>query len=177
MDINSLKISIMNYLTHFTMYDYMAYSWLILIFFVSLLLSIFLAKKSAVFSVLILLISLSLLFAGPFMIKNYLDKQLRANETKTTMIKKLNFSDAMIVEGEVKNLSKNTFTICSVEISILKIDAGFFQNFKNQLKPLMKQTISVNNPIDINMSEKFRVVFDGYTYNEDVNVSVKSNCY
>lgn len=177
MDLNALKISAINYLNHFTMYDYIAFSWLIIIFFIFLLLSIFLAKKNALISIVVLLISLALLFAGPFVIKHYLDQYLRANQTTTTMVKKLNFSDAMIVEGEVKNISKKPFSICSIQISILKNSSGNIQKFLNQLKPLRKQSISINSPIDVNMSETFRIVFDGYTDSEDVNVSIKSECY
>lgn len=177
MDISFLKISMMNYINHFSMYDYVAYSWLILIFFVLILLATVLSKKSILLSIVMFFLSLCLLLAGPFTIKHYLDVYLRASNAQTTLVKKLNFSDSLIVQGKVKNISKNPFAICFVNISILKVEEGYIANLLNQLKSFKNMSISIDKPIDVNSSESFRVVFDGYTYNEDVNVSIKSECY
>ena len=175
--VDTFKASILNYVHHFSMYDYIAYIWLILIFFVAILLSILLAKKSPIFSILIFMLSLGLLFAGPFVLKHYLDKYLRLSSAKPILIKKLSFSDTLIVTGLVTNLSKKSFSTCTVNVSILKSSKSNIQNFINQLKPLLKQSISIDKPIDANESEEFRIVFDRYIYANDINVSIKSECY
>ena len=175
--IDTYKTSILNYVHHFSMYDYAAYAWLILIFFVTILLSILVAKKSPIFSILILILSLGLLFAGPFVLKHYLDKYLRPSLSQPILIKKLSFSDTLIVTGLVTNQSKKTFSTCTVDVSVLKSSKSDIQNFINQLKPLSKQSISINKPIEVNASEEFRVVFDRYTYSKDINISIKSECY
>jgi len=177
MKIEALKSSILNYISHFSMYDYVGYAWLILVFFVSIILAIFLARKSAFLSVFILLISLTLLFAGPFILKYYLDQFLRPTITNTTSIKKLTYTNALIVTGEVENISKMNFSTCSVDISVLKSSRGTIKNILNQLKPIRKMTISIDKPVLIGEREEFRVVFDRYTYNKDINVSVNSKCY
>jgi len=175
--IDAFKASILNYANHFSMYDYGAYAWLILLFFVTILLSILVAKKSPIFSILILLLSLALLFAGPFILKNYLDKSLRPSISKTIEVKKLNFSNSLIVTGDVTNVSKKNFSICSIDITVLKNSDNEIKNFINQLKPLRKQTISIDKLIEVNTTKEFRVVFDNYTYSNDINVSIKSECY
>jgi len=175
--IEALKSSILNYISHFSMYDYVGYAWLILVFFVFIILAIFLAKKSALLSVFVLLISLALLFAGPFILKHYLDQFLRPTITKTTSIKKLTYTNALIVTGEVTNTSKMNFSTCSVDISVLKTGSGLIKNYLNQLKPIRKMTISINKPLPMGEVEEFRIVFDGYNYSKDINVSVNSNCY
>ena len=53
--LDAFKASLLNYVHHFSMYDYIAYAWLILIFFVTILLAIMVAKKSPTFSILILI--------------------------------------------------------------------------------------------------------------------------
>lgn len=175
--IDTFKASILNYVHHFSMYDYAAYAWLILIFFVTILLSILVAKKSPIFSILILMLSLGLLFAGPFVLKHYLDMYLRPSSAQPILIKKLSFSDTLIVTGLVTNQSKKIFTTCKIDVSVLKTSKSDIQNFINQLKPLLKQSISIDRLIEVNATEEFRVVFDGYTYTEDINVSIDSECY
>jgi hypothetical protein len=159
------------------MYDYAAYAWLILIFFVTILLSILVAKKSPVFSILILMLSLGLLSAGPFVVKHYLDKYLRPSLSQPVLVKKLSFSDTLIVTGSVTNQSKKSFSTCKVNVSVLKDSKNNIKNFINQLKPLLKQSIFINKPIEVNATKEFRVVFDSYTYADDINVSIKSECY
>ena len=111
MSIEALKVSIMNYITHFSMYDYVAYAWLILLFFITILLATVLSKKTPFFSVFLLIVSLVLLFVGPFVLKHYLDKTLRPTKIEINLVQKLNFSDTLIVDGYITNLSKRKFSI------------------------------------------------------------------
>lgn len=175
--IDTFKASVLNYVNHFSMYDYAAYTWLIILFFVTILLAILVAKKSPIFSVLILILSLSLLFAGPFVLKHFLDKYLRPSLSQPILIKKLTFSDTLIVTGLVTNQSKKDFSTCKVDVSVLKNSKSDIQNYINQLKPLLKQSISIDKPIEVNATREFRVVFDRYTYTKDINISIKSECY
>ena len=92
-------------------------------------------------------------------------------------MKKLSFSDTLIVTGEVTNLSNKSFSTCKVNISVLKSSKSNIQNFINELKPLLKQSIFIDEPIEINATKEFRVVFDRYTYPKDINISIKSECY
>jgi hypothetical protein len=175
--VEALKIYILNYIHHFSTYDYIAYAWLILLFFITILLAIIVAKKSPTFSILILLIALTLLFAGPFALKHYLDKFLRPSSTQIEQIKKLTFSDTLIINGTLTNLSKKSFSTCDIYISVTKIGKSDIQNLINQLKPLRKQSISINSTIEVNDTKEFRVVFDNYKYSQDINISSKSECY
>ena len=138
--IDAFKASLLNYVHHFSIYDYAAYAWLILIFFVTILLAIMIAKKSPTFSILILIIALGLLFVGPFVLKHYLDQYLRPLKNSTILVKKLNFSNSLIVAGSVTNMSKNSFSTCKVNISVLKSSQNPIKYFINQLKPLRKKT-------------------------------------
>jgi len=123
------------------------------------------------------MLSLGLLFAGPFVLKHYLDMYLRPSSAQPILIKKLSFSDTLIVTGLVTNQSKKIFTTCKIDVSVLKTSKSDIQNFINQLKPLLKQSISIDRLIEVNATEEFRVVFDRYTYTEDINVSIDSECY
>jgi quinol-cytochrome oxidoreductase complex cytochrome b subunit len=175
--LDTFKSHLITYINHFTVYDYVAYAWLILIFFLTILLSIFIAKKSPICSILIFLVSLALLFVAPFVIKSYLDDYLRPTQNKTILVKKLTFSDALVVTGEITNTSKIDYSTCSIDISVLKHENSYIKNIVSKLKPLRKKTISINELLEVNTTKELRVVFDNYTYNKDVNVSINSQCY
>lgn len=174
---NAFKSDISTYINHFLIYDYVAYAWLILLFFIAILLAIYIAKKSPLFSVFILTLSLILLFIGPVVIKNYLDQYLRPTQNKVLLVNKLTFSNALVVNGEVKNTSKINYSICNTEITVFKSSDSSIKIFINKLKPLRKQTIFINEPLEVNATKDLRIVFDNYTYTEDVNVSIDSKCY
>lgn len=174
---DAFKSDVITYINHFSIYDYVAYAWIILLFFVTILLAIYIAKKSPIFSVLLVMTSLILLFIGPFVMKSYLDEYLRPTQNTTVLIKKLTFSDALIVTTQVKNISKVDYSICSSTVSILKSSESYIKSIFNKLKPLRKQTISIDEPLEVNATKELRVVFDNYTYTKDVNVSINSICY
>jgi hypothetical protein len=92
-------------------------------------------------------------------------------------VKKLQFSDSLIVTGEVQNLSKKDFSQCTIDIKVVKDSKNSVKNFINQLKPLRKKTIFMEDIIEVNATKDFRVVFDAYTYKNDINISTKSECY
>jgi hypothetical protein len=177
LNIDALKTSILNYVSHFTMYDYVAYAWLILTFFIAILLSILLAKKSMLFSMITLVFSLTLLVVGPFILKSVLDNFLRPTVAIVKDQKKLTFSDVLIINVELTNLSKKDYSICFVDTSVVKYSNSSITSFFNTLKPLRKKSISLDTPIKAGQKEEFNVVFYNYDYEGDINASVKSECY
>lgn len=159
------------------MYDYIAYSWLILSFFVALLLAILLAKKSALASILVLLFSLALIGIGPFVLKHMLDKHLRSSHISLSSVKKLHFSDILIVDGTLQNTSKNPFHMCTLHTSIYKQSSNALKQILYTLKPLRKKSILITKDIEPNHEEDFKVIFYNYSSNDEINASIQAECY
>jgi hypothetical protein len=142
-----------------------------------ILLATVLSKKSQIISLFFLFVSLGLLFAGPFVLKNYLDKALRQTKVETTLVKKLNFSNTLIVQGNIINLSKRKLSICSLHVDVVRNGKNSLQEFVNKLKPIRKRTMILDRSLDINDSIDFRVVFENFFNEKDFNVSIESSCY
>lgn len=169
--------SFLLYLNHFELVDYGTYIWFIFLAFLFLILSIILFQKYTIMGFFIFLLSLLIFFIGPFAIKWYLDGTTRKNETTINLIKQLQFSNTLILQGSIHNLSKKDFSTC-------KINFGFFRNSKNKYKqffselfPAQKRFFMVTQPIVKNESVDFRVVLENFRLHEDVNISTKSECY
>lgn len=159
------------------MYDYASYAWLTFTFFIAILLSIVLTRRSVFFSILTFLFALALLLIGPFLLKNILDDFLRPVNAKLVSYQKLHFSDVLVVEGELQNISKKDFTDCSADALLFKKSDNPLKDYIYKLKPFKKKTISLQKLIKVNESLEFQIVFYNYDSNFDINVSVKATCY
>jgi len=172
-----LKFSIFNYIEHFSIYDYMAYIWLLLTFLTLLFLSLLFIKKSIKLSIIIILFSLIILFTGPFVLKYFLDKIIRPVKISNVSYKKLHFSNTLIVDSSIKNLSKKPYSFCQIDTIVYKPSNSKLKNLINKLKPIKYMTIIIKRELKVGAIMKNRVTFYNFTYNGDINISVDAECY
>ncbi len=178
MNVNALKLSLLTYIKHFGLYDYLAFGWLIVTFLVLIILASLIAKRSSVASLLLIIFALILLVVSPLFIKIKLGETLRSTTTEISMVKKLTFSDSLIVEGMIYNTSNKDFTLCLVQTSVFKqTDAQGLKAFINTLKPISNQSIFVKQNLPKEGALEFQSVFDDFRYSGDVNATLKAECY
>ena len=174
---NELKFSIQNYINHFGLYDYIAYIWLFLTLFILLILSFILIKKSIKISILLILFSIVLFFIGPPTLKYFLDATIRPVEITKTSFKKLHFSDTLIVDTKIKNISKNIYSQCQISAKVYKQAKSKIKIFVNKLKPIAYRTILSKTKLKPGESMDKQIIFYNFTYNHDINVSISTVCY
>lgn len=178
MNANALKLSLLTYIKHFGLYDYLAFGWLIVTFLVLIILASLIAKRSSVASLLLIIFALILLVVSPLFIKMKLGETLRSTTTEINMVKKLTFSDSLIVEGMIYNTSNKDFTLCLVQTSVFKqTDAQGLKALINTLKPISNQSIFVKQNLPKEGALEFQSVFDDFRYSGDVNATLKAECY
>ncbi len=172
-----LKLSILTYIHNFGLYDYIAFVWLLVTFFVLLILAVIIIKKSTKLSMFLILLSIILLIVGPFSIKYYLGKTIRAVKINNIKFQKLNFSHTLIIDYSIKNESKKSFRLCETKTIIYQKSQSKIKLFLNQLKPIAFRTILIKEPIAPSASINKRLVLDDFTTNYDINVSIDAQCY
>lgn len=173
---NSLD-SFLFYINHFELVDYGVYIWFIFLTFLFLIFSIMLLQKYTILGLIILFTTIAIMVAGPFTIKWYLNGSLRANETKITLIKQLHFSNTLIMEGSVQNISKKKFSTCKVYFGFFRWSKNKYKQMINEIVPYKRYTHTLNQPLLKNEIADFRVVVDNYRLQNDINISAKSECY
>ena len=175
---DALKLSLLTYVKHFGLYDYLSFGWLLFTFLALIILASLIAKKSSVASLLMIILALITLLVSPFFIKIKLGETLRNVSTEITMVKKLTFSDSLIVEGMIYNHANKDFSLCVVHTIIYKqSDATGIKAFINTLKPIANQSILVKQDLPKEGVMEFQSVFDDFIYSGDVNASLKAECY
>jgi len=175
---DALKLSLLTYVKHLGFYDYLAFAWLLFTFIVLIFLAILIAKRSSALSLLLIILALILFIIAPIVIEYKLNLALRTTSTEVTMVKKLVFSNSLIIDATIYNHSSKPFTLCLVHTYITKANnATGIQALLTLLKPLANQSILVKEDIQKNDSIQYQAVFDAFTYNEEVNATVKAECY
>jgi len=172
-----LKLSILTYLHNLGVYDYLAFAGLILIFLLLMILAIILMQKSIKFSIFLLLLSIILLIIGPFSIKYYLNKTIRTVKINNIKFQKLHFSNTLIIDYNIKNLSKKPFKLCEIKTIIYKKSTSELKIFINKLKPIDIRTILLHKQIKVNQSIGKREIFSNFSYNGAIFVSIEPQCY
>jgi hypothetical protein len=176
--INALKISLLTYFRNLGLYDYLAFGWLVLTFLFLIVLAILIARRSSALSVLLIVVAILLVIVSPFLIQYKLNSLLRPTVVELTMVKKLIFSDTLIVEADLYNHAKKPTKHCLIQTTVIKENGT--QGFKawlNRLKPIAIQSILVQENIPTNESNHIRIVLDDFTYDHEVNATVKAECY
>lgn len=178
MNADALKLSLLTYIKHFGLYDYLAFSWLLVTFFILIILASLIARRSSIASLLLVIFALLLLAISPFFIKTKLGEILRNTTTEITMVKKLTFSSSLIVEGTIYNHSPKDFTLCLVHTSVFKqTDAKGLKAYLNSLKPITNQSILMTQDLAKEGTIEYQAVFDGFEYSGDVFATLKAECY
>lgn len=178
MIIDALKLSLLTYFKHMGLYDYLAFIWLFVTFFVLIVLAIIVAKRSSVAALLLIIFALILFTITPLMIEYKLNSLLRTTSTEVSMVKKLVFSDSLIVEANIYNHASKPFNICLVHTYVTKqTNATGIKALPILLKPIAVQSILVRENIQKDDFINYKAVFDDFTYTGEVNATVKAECY
>lgn len=174
----AIKLSFLTYLGYVERYDYLGFGWFILTFLSLIILAIFVAKRSSVLSLLIIIFALVFCVVAPFVLKTKLSEWLRAVDVTMEAPKKLTFSEALIIDTSLHNRSDRAFSLCVLLLSIHKKsgDESFLSTLKT-LKPIAHRSIVVQADIPPDETVQQRIVIEPYTYQGEIDAHIVVECY
>ncbi len=157
-----------------TKYDYMAIGWILFLAFLLLILAA-VTKKRAL-SYLSLLAGVLLLFAGPVAVKIIMDGYLRRAAVHVESVKRLNYSDSLIIEGRIENGSRLDFSRCDLAVSVYRPSSNFLERTAAVLKPVTVRIEHLDSPLERSGTKTFRIIVDHFT-TQEFNLTVQPRCY
>ncbi len=172
-----VKRDIINYITHLSAYDYIAYAWVFLLFILVLTLSIIISNKRPIFSIFLIFLNFVFLIFSPLFVDIFMQKSVKKSKVIIEKQEFLHYGNSLIIEGKVKNLGKIDFKECKVKVRVYKFSKNFLKRYFYLLKPLRKKTIWIKDLIPKKGQKGFRVVIDKIKFKKDLNISVKAECY
>ncbi len=175
--IEEIRLKLFTYLHSLTIYDYVAFGWLLFLITIILVLIVLLARKKPKLAIWMTLLTLILIIAGPFGIKYFLDKSVRKVELLDTNITKLHYAQSLIITGKLKNSGKVKLQRCFISATVFQTFRNKYKNMLFRLKPLRKKTIFLEENLSKGDKKGFKIVIDHFNYSRDFNTTLHAECY
>ncbi len=168
------------FIDNLTIYDKLTLGALALSFILFFILTIVL--KNRFIKTFMLLLTVLVLIVGPFLVKFLLDTTIRKTEIQETDIKRLNFTNTLVISGVLKNSGKIEYAKCKINASV--INKSLDNKYLDYLLLFFKPNYKIYEPIDlkglplkIGESMEFRVSIENFLPTENFKVDVRGVCY
>jgi uncharacterized protein (UPF0333 family) len=142
-----------------------------------LTLAILLGRKKPTLAVFLVIVVILLMFVAPFAVKYFLDQTVRKVDVSLDEVAKLNYAEALIVKGHLKNSGKISYQKCHIEAKVFEINSNKYKNMLNNLKPFRNETILLEENISKGDEAVFKIVFEDFKNTHEYNVSLSGVCY
>ena len=172
---NGIKASLQSLIATFHTYDYVFFGASATLFLLFIILAIVLHEK-VILSLILILLSFFILVGGPIFGYNYVHSTLYKVKIENLSIKRLEFSEAVVIKGQLINQGKRTFTQCKISSKAYRGATNFLEEIVLPLKPFLKRSIVKEENIDVNQSVDFKMILEPFTYSKEYNISVKASC-
>ena len=106
---------------------------------------------------------------------SYFHDYLYKHTITLSKVKKLQFIQAVVIEGKLKNVSEFDFKSCQIHAKIVKKTGNKYKDILFRFKPITKKIITVNN-IPKNADIEFKFLIEPFTYQKDFNATVSGVC-
>ena len=169
-----MKEKITAFLHTLGMYDYFLFGSALFLFLLFLILAMLLRHRFFL-AIILLLLGFTLLMFTPTVGYVELHKYLYKNTLVLDSYKKLHFTQVVVINGSLHNISRFDFKECLIEVSAYKITKNKYKNFIYKLKPFQKISI-VEKDIHKNEIRSFKILMEPFVYQKDFNISLGASC-
>ncbi|CAD7287881.1 DUF2393 family protein [Campylobacter suis] len=175
--LTTLRQDLLFILANANLIDYMAYGWVVLCFILLMLIGFYCTIKWWwQIGFLIILLDVIALFVGGYYANLELSKRLRPTEISPLYLKQLKYSDNLVVDLNITNLSKNTFQICKINIGFYANSDQELKNFVNAINPFRVKSIYIGEPLHPGATKELTTVVENFAF-IDYNTTVKTECF
>lgn len=170
-----MKTQIIDFLHSLNVYDYLLVGAIVFLFLFLMILAILFRHKQTLALVLIILALITLLIApiGGYITLHAL---LYKHTITLTTVKDLTFTEALLIQGDLNNTSKQTFKECTLYVGVSKISPIKPLNKLYPYVPFRHQIITLTGPIAPKSSQSFKLLIQPFHYNKRHSVSVIGQC-
>ena len=169
-----MKSQITAFINNLIIYDYILFGSVFVLFILFIILGIVLRKKTFL-AIFFIIIGFSFLAIGSTIGYKYMHQFLYKNTTTLTSQKKLEYTKAIVIKGDIKNESKFNFKRCRVTARAHKVSKNKYKNYILKFKTIQKSSIVLEN-IKKGESREFKFFIEPFSYKHDYNISISSEC-
>ena len=139
-------------------------------------LCVYVASKSYFAGFALMIITIAGLGCGTYFMPKLLDENLRTRSLELVSTKQLEYSNTLLVDLRLTNLSKKSFNYCKIGLSFYKNSGNALRRYANKLKPFLKENIVLKDSLDVNATHKITHAVNNFRA-QDYNVTASSECF
>jgi hypothetical protein len=170
-----MKQKIIAFIDGLILYDYILFGAVGALFILFLILSI-LVRHKVLLSVFMILFSFALLLLGPTLGYQQMHKFLFKNTITITETKELEFTNALLIKGELTNSSKMPFSTCKITAGAYKVSGNAVMDMIFPFNPFKKGYVRLDTIIEPKQSEKFKLFIEPFNYSKEYNITIGASC-
>lgn len=170
-----MKTQIVNFIHTLGLYDYLLFGGIVFIFAFFLILAVLLHHHLKTAITLIFLSFLTIIIA-PYTGYRILHATLYKHTIALTTVQDLEFSDILLIRGDINNTSNKTFKECTVTIGISKTHKIKQLNKIYPYIPFRSQKITLKGPLKPKESQSFKLLIEPFNTSKKFNVTASGVC-
>jgi hypothetical protein len=169
-----MKGIVTNFINNLIIYDYILFGVLFFIFILFIIIGIILRNRVGIALFLIFFAFIQLIVGSSY---GYLKmhEYLFKNETSIISQKKLSFTQAIVLYGTIKNVSKKDFSSCKITAKVYKVSENKLKDYLLKFKPINKMSI-IESDITLGQEREIKLIIEPFTYAYDYNISLGADC-
>lgn len=170
-----MKALIQDFISHLLIYDYLLFGGIIILFILLLIFAIILRHRMG-WAIFFVLLAFGVLTAGPVAGYIALHAYLFQHTLLIHEVKALEFTEALLIKGDINNTSKRTFSECTVNAGVYKITHNRVIDPMYPYIPFKKGSLRVQKTIPPGESASFKLFVEPFRYTKDYNITLKADC-
>lgn len=169
-----MKATILHFINALTFYDYLLFGGILFFFLFFLILAILFHRKLAL-AVTLIVTAFILLITSPFSYIAMHTYFFKHSITLTT-VQDLEFTDALLIRGNINNTSKQTFHECTIMFGISKVSSIKPLNKIYPYIPFRRKTLVISKTIKPHQEESFKLLIEPFSYSKNFSVIAWGVC-
>ncbi len=169
-----MKAKVTAFLDNLITYDYVLFSSAFTLFILFIILGLILRKKVAL-AIFFVILAFLILILVPSLGYSQMHKYLFKNTTSLTQQKRLQFTDAIVVRGDLINESKRNFKSCKITAKVHKVSKNKYKNYILKFKIIKRMSI-IEKDISKGKTRNFKIIIEPFTYSKDYNITIGAKC-
>ena len=170
-----MKARIQDFIQHLIIYDYFLFGGVIVLFILLLIIAIALRHKLGI-AIFFVLVAFGVLTAGPVAGYIALHHYLFKNKIILQEVKALEFTEALLIKGDINNTSKRPFSECTLKVGVHKVTHNQYLDRVYPYIPFKKSSMKIEESIAPGGSVPFKLFVEPFRYSKDYNITIKADC-
>jgi len=170
-----MKTHIIDFIHHLLIFDYLLFGGIFILFIILLTLAIAFRAKMGL-AIFLVLLAFGVLTAGPVAGYIALHQYLFKHKTVIHEVKALEFTEALLIKGEITNTSKRQFSECTLHASVYKVTHNKYIDPIYPYIPFKKSSLKLKVDIVPGKSAPFKLFVEPFRYTKDYNLTLKGEC-